>query len=135
MAELVDAAALGAVGVKPVEVRVLFPVRKIQGNNTLYFFLCILYTVHRMDDKQAKIFAAEIGADIPVLDLHGFYPDEALDKVESFVFNMYKNKQNMGRIIYGGGIGVLRTGVLNYLQKHPLVEDVVDEGGSCLVLI
>ena len=88
-----------------------------------------------MDNKQAKIFAAEIGADIPVLDLHGFYPREALDKVESFVFDIYKNKQNMGRIIYGGGTGVLRREILQYLQKHPLVGDVVEEGGACLVLL
>ncbi|MFH1947077.1 MAG: Smr/MutS family protein [Candidatus Magasanikbacteria bacterium] len=88
-----------------------------------------------MNNKQAKIFAAEIGADIPVLDLHSLYPTEALEKIETFVFDMHKNKQDMGRIIYGGGTGVLRQEVLQYLEKHPLVEDVVEEGGSCLVLI
>ncbi|MBT4120980.1 MAG: Smr/MutS family protein [Candidatus Magasanikbacteria bacterium] len=88
-----------------------------------------------MDNKQAKIFAAEIGADIPVLDLHGLYPSEALEQVEPFVFAMHKDKQDTGRIIYGGGTGVLRKEVLNYLQKHPLIEDVVEEGGSCLVLL
>ncbi len=88
-----------------------------------------------MDNRQAKIFAAEIGADIPVLDLHGFYPSEALEKVEPFVYNIYKNKEQMGRIIYGGGAGVMRKEVLNYLKKHPLVEDIVEEGGSCLVLL
>ena len=41
-----------------------------------------------MNNKQAKIFAAEIGADIPVLDLHGLYPDEALEKIELFVFDI-----------------------------------------------
>ena len=88
-----------------------------------------------MDNKQAKIFAAEIGADIPVLDLHGLYPSEALEKVEPFIYDIHKNKQDMGRIIYGGGTGVLRQEVLQYLEKHPLVEDVIEEGGSCLVLI
>jgi DNA-nicking Smr family endonuclease len=88
-----------------------------------------------MDNRQAKIFAAEIGADIPVLDLHGFYPSEALEKVEPFVYNIYKNKEQMGRIIYGGGAGVMRKEVLNYLKKHPLVEDIVEEGGSCVVLL
>jgi len=87
-----------------------------------------------MNNKQAKIFAAEIGADIPVLDLHSLYPDEALEKVEPFIYDMYKNKQDMGRIIYGGGTGKMREEVLNYLEKHPLVDDVVEEGGSCLVL-
>ena len=88
-----------------------------------------------MDNKQAKIFAAEIGADIPVLDLHGFYPSEALEQVEPFVYGIYKNKRDVGRIIYGGGTGVLCREVLDYLKKHPLVEDVVEEGGSCLVMI
>lgn len=88
-----------------------------------------------MNNKQAKIFAAEIGADIPVLDLHGFYPSEALEKIEPFVYGIYKNKEQVGRIIYGGGAGVLRKEVLNYLKKHPLVEDVVEEGGACLVLL
>jgi len=88
-----------------------------------------------MNNRQAKIFAAEIGADIPVLDLHGFYPSEALEKVEPFVCDMYKNKQDMGRIIYGGGTGVLRKEVLQYLETHPLLGDVVEEGGSCLVLL
>ncbi len=88
-----------------------------------------------MNKKQAKIFAAEIGADIPVLDLHGSYPSEALEQVEPFVYDMYRDKQEVGRIIYGGGAGVLRREVLDYLKKHPLVEDVVEEGGSCLVLL
>ncbi len=88
-----------------------------------------------MDNKQAKIFAAEIGADIPVLDLHGFYPSEALEKIEMFVYGIYKSKEEIGRIIYGGGTGVLRQEVLQYLEKHPLVEDVVEEGGSCLVML
>ena len=88
-----------------------------------------------MNNKQAKIFAAEIGADIPVLDLHGFYPSEALDMIDPFVYGIYKNKEQVGRIIYGGGTGVLRREVLQYLQKHPLVEDVVEEGGSCIFLI
>ena len=88
-----------------------------------------------MDKRQAKIFAAEIGADIPSLDLHGSYPTEALEQVEPFVYGIYKNKQEVGRIIYGGGAGVLRREVLQYLKKHPLVEDVVEEGGACLVLL
>ena len=85
-----------------------------------------------MNNKQAKIFAASLGAEIPELDLHGFYPDEALEKLELFLFDN-KDKQ-MCRVIYGGGTGKLREVVLDSLKKHPMVEDVVEEGGDCIVL-
>jgi dsDNA-specific endonuclease/ATPase MutS2 len=85
-----------------------------------------------MNNKQAKIFAAQIGSDIRELDLHGFYPGEALDKLELFLFQ--NRDDSIVRIIYGGGTGKLREEVLNRLKKHPLVEDIVDDGGNCLVL-
>jgi dsDNA-specific endonuclease/ATPase MutS2 len=85
-----------------------------------------------MDNKQAKIFAASLGAEMPELDLHGFYPDEALEKLELFLFDN-KDRQ-MCRVIYGGGSGKLREVVLDYLKKHPLVEDVIEEGSSCFIL-
>jgi len=40
----------------------------------------------------------------------------------------------MCRVIFGGGTGKLREEVLDYVKKHPLVENVVDEGGSCVIL-
>lgn len=87
-----------------------------------------------MNDKDMKIFAASLGADIPSLDLHGFYPSEALEKLELFLFDLYKGKNKTARVIYGGGTGKLRQAVLDYLKKHPLVEDVTEEGGSCVVI-
>ena len=69
---------------------------------------------------------------MPELDLHGFYPNEALEKLELFLF-ADRDKQ-MCRVIYGYGTGKLGTEVLQYLKKHPLVEDVVEEGGSCVVI-
>lgn len=87
-----------------------------------------------MNNKEAKIFAADLGADIPELDLHGFYPDEATQKLEQFLFFCYRKKIKMARVIYGGGTGKLRTVVLQYLKKHPQVEDVVDRGTTCVVL-
>ena len=85
-----------------------------------------------MDNKQAKIFAASLGVEMPELDLHGFYPGEALEKLELFLF-ANKDKQ-MCRVIYGGGSGKLREVVLGCLKKHPLVEDVIEEGSSCVIL-
>ena len=85
-----------------------------------------------MNNKQAKIFAAQIGSDIKELDLHGFYPDEALDKLELFLFQ--NRNENIVRIIYGGGTGKLKKIILERLKIHPLIEDIVDDGGNCLVL-
>ena len=88
-----------------------------------------------MDNKEAKIFAADLGANIPELDLHGFYPDEAIQKLEQFLFVCYQKKIKMARVIYGGGTGKLRDVVLEYLTKHPQVEDVVDRGATCVVML
>lgn len=87
-----------------------------------------------MNNREAKIFAADLEADIPELDLHGFYPDEALEKLEQFLYSCYKKKIKMARVIYGGGTGKLRDVVLEHLQKHPQVEDVVDRGATCVIL-
>ncbi len=86
-----------------------------------------------MDKKQAKIYSAEIGADILELDLHGFRVADALDKVESFIFNNYFEGKVI-RVIYGGGSGTLEREVAGYLRKHPQVEDVIKYPGSCLVV-
>ena len=85
-----------------------------------------------MNNKQAKIFAAELGAEMPELDLHGLYPTEALEKLELFLFD--NRDEQMCRVIYGGGTGKLREVVLVDLKKHPLVEDVVENGGSVVVI-
>ena len=114
MAKLVDALALGASG-ETHESSSL-------SRGTLY-----------MNNKQAKIFAASLGAEMPELDLHGLYPREALDKLELFLF-ANRNKQ-MLRVIYGGGTGKLMREVVDYLKKHPLVDEVIDNGGSCVVVL
>ena len=88
-----------------------------------------------MNNKEAKIFAADLGADISELVLHGFYPDEAIQKLEEFLFTCYQEKIKMARIIYGGGTGKLHDIVLRYLIKHPQVEDVVDRGATCLIML
>lgn len=82
-----------------------------------------------------KFFAAELGAQIPELDLHGNYPDEAVEKLDIFISDLIYKKENIGRVIYGGGTGKLREIVLSRVQKSPLVKEYKDEGGSCLVLI
>jgi len=93
------------------------------------------YGGQAMNNLEAKIFAAELGAKMPELDLHGYYPNEALEKLEVFLFRNSQNKETMVRIIYGFGTGKLAEEVLKYLKKHPLVEAVVEKDGSCVVVL
>ena len=86
-----------------------------------------------MDKKQASIYAAEIGADIPELDLHGLFVKDALESLESFLFKNY-SEGKVVRVIYGGGTGKLERAVVEYLNEHPQVEDVIEYSGSCLVV-
>lgn len=88
-----------------------------------------------MDIKEAKFFKASLDNNIPQLDLHGFYPQEAIEKLELFLFDELNKKQDVLRVIYGGGTGRLREEVLGYLKKHSLVDSIKDEGGSCIILL
>lgn len=88
-----------------------------------------------MDNKEAKIFAGQISNDLPTLDLHGMYPAEALSKLELFIYDQFLQKNELIKIIYGGGAGVLREKVLAYLQAHPLVDTLSEQGGSSVVLL
>ena len=87
-----------------------------------------------MADGDDLIFAAQIGADIPQIDLHGMYPDEALFEADIF---LYKNSNTkILRIIYGGGRGILRTEILKYLRDQKIVRKLHEESdASVLVLI
>lgn len=87
-----------------------------------------------MNNKEAKIFAVELGVQMPELDLHGFYVEEALSKLESFLYKSYQEKTAMARVIYGFGTGKLGEEVLAYLKKHPLVGEAVEGVGSCVVI-
>lgn len=87
-----------------------------------------------MDKNSAKFFAAQIGAVIPTLDLHGFYPSDALEKLEIFLYQCVEKNADSARVIYGGGTGRLRQAVLGYLENHKVPVDYQDEGGSCVVL-
>jgi len=98
----------------------------------------IPYQYH-MNNIQAKLFKAELDPNLPTLDLHGFYPDEAIDKLELFLFENHQSNPPAGgttlRIIYGGGTGKLKEKVLEYLKNHQLVDTIKDEGGSCILIL
>lgn len=88
-----------------------------------------------LSNDEYKFYAAELGAEIPELDLHGNYPDVAVEKLEIFISDLVFNKENIGRVIYGGGTGKLREIVLNVVKKSQLVKEWKEGSGSCLVLI
>ena len=88
-----------------------------------------------MNNQEAKLFKAELDQNLPALDLHGFYPKEALEKLELFLYENYLQQEEILRIIYGGGTGVLKEKVLQYLKNHKLVATIKDEGGSCVILL
>ncbi len=87
-----------------------------------------------MNKNSAKFFAAEIGASIPTLDLHGFYPSDALEKLDIFIYQCVEKNAGSARVIYGGGTGRLREAVLGSFKKYKVVVDYKDEGGSCIIL-
>lgn len=88
-----------------------------------------------MDQNSLKFYAAELGAQIPTLDLHGFFPDQALEKLDIFIYQCVEKNADSARIIYGGGTGKLRAEVLETLKKYSVVSVVRDEGGSCVIII
>jgi len=88
-----------------------------------------------MDNTSAKLFAAEIDDRLPVLDLHGLYPEDALTKLDVFLYENFNKQIQAVRIIYGAGTGRLKEEVLIFLFKHGLVEECKDEGGSAVVIL
>jgi len=87
-----------------------------------------------MNKDKIKFFAAQLGAKIPTLDLHGFYPSDALDKLDIFIYQCVEKNVDSARIIYGGGTGKLREIVLKKLKEYKVVTKYQEEGGSVIVL-
>jgi len=83
-----------------------------------------------------KIFAAQLRDDLPTLDLHGLYPNEAVDKIDPFLFNNFSaDDEQVVKIIYGGGTGKLGEMVIEFLQNHKMVKYIEKEFGCCLVVV
>jgi DNA mismatch repair protein MutS2 len=55
------------------------------------------------------------------LDLHGMTVDEALPKIDEFLYAAYQGGLYRVWVIHGKGTGVLRREVGRYLANHPLV--------------
>jgi dsDNA-specific endonuclease/ATPase MutS2 len=85
--------------------------------------------------SEIKRLAAEIRRDAPKLDLHGRDPHEIESQIDQFLYQNHLNKELSVEIIYGIGRGVLSQTARDFLKNHPLVEKVVDKGGSCVVIL
>ncbi len=55
------------------------------------------------------------------IDLHGHTVDEAIIKVEAFLYQAYQARLNRVFIIHGKGTGVLKTEIARFLSTHRLV--------------
>ncbi|HRY36754.1 MAG TPA: Smr/MutS family protein [Candidatus Magasanikbacteria bacterium] len=89
-----------------------------------------------MSDKNKFLkLSFELGAKIPELDLHGENINETEEKVDQFLYQNFLNGEQAVKIITGGGKGVLKEKIKNYLLKNKLVEEVVDDFGALLVIL
>jgi dsDNA-specific endonuclease/ATPase MutS2 len=88
-----------------------------------------------MNQKEAKLFAAQLRTDMPTVDLHGLYPDDALQKLELFLFEYVTAREDVLKIVYGIGTGVLKKRIIECLHKHPLVDTIEEAEGHCIVLL
>ena len=73
------------------------------------------------------------------LDLHVLTVDEALPRVEEFLYKTFTGGYYEVSIVHGKGTGILRDSVRMYLSKHPLVKSSRRgddwEGGSGVTIV
>ena len=55
------------------------------------------------------------------IDLHSLTVDEAIPKLEEFLYKAYQAGHFRVWVVHGKGTGVLRQEMRRYLSKHPLV--------------
>lgn len=87
-----------------------------------------------MNNNNLKFYAAQLGAEIPTLDLHGFYPSDAMDRLDIFIYQCIEKNADSARVIYGGGTGRLREAVLEKIKEYSVITAYQEEGGSCIIL-
>ncbi len=55
------------------------------------------------------------------IDLHGLTVDEAIPKLDDFLYEAFQSGQLRIWVVHGKGSGILRQEVRRYLSKHSLV--------------
>ena len=75
----------------------------------------------------------------PELDLHRLTIDEALPRVDQFLYEAYVARRSSIRIVHGKGTGVLRSAIREYLPSHHLVKSFrrahKEEGGGGVTVV
>ena len=75
----------------------------------------------------------------PELDLHRLTVDEALPKIDQFLYEAYVARIPSVRIVHGKGTGALRNAVRAWLPKHHLVKSFrwaeQEEGGGGVTIV
>jgi DNA-nicking Smr family endonuclease len=64
------------------------------------------------------------------LDLHGLYPEQVPPMLEDFLQNAHERGYPEVKIIHGKGRSTMKRVVLEFLEKHPLVESCRDAWDS-----
>ena len=76
---------------------------------------------------------------MPEVDLHGLTQEEALPKVEEFLYRTYSAGLHELSIVHGKGTGTLRNAVRRYLKSNRLVKSFRQgyewEGGSGVTIV
>ena len=76
---------------------------------------------------------------MPEIDLHGLTQDEALPRVEEFLYRSFSAGFREVSIVHGKGTGILRKSVRLYLKNHPLVsffrQGYEWEGGAGVTIV
>lgn len=102
--------------------------------------------MRRSEKIQQALLAAELGADIPTLDLHEEDPyskEVAIHAVEDFIGKygtQPKGIPEVLKIITGRGTGTLYRSVSEYCKKHPRIllvqgSDRPDQSGAVLFVV
>jgi DNA mismatch repair protein MutS2 len=60
------------------------------------------------------------------LDLHAHTVEEAVLKLEGFLYESYRRRLDRVRVIHGKGTGTLKLEVRRYLSRHSLVASYTD---------
>jgi len=55
------------------------------------------------------------------VDLHGLTVDEAIPRLDDFLYQAYRHGRRRVWVVHGKGLGVLRIEIRRHLTKHTLV--------------
>ena len=72
-----------------------------------------------LDKSHGKTKREPVG---DAIDLHGLTVDEAIPKLEDFLYRAFQVGHHRVWVVHGKGTGILRQEMRRYLSKHSLVK-------------